>query len=96
MLKQIKMNLAHLEEQIEVIAKEMDSKLEDHNNQVELLPTIPGVGKDGAKAIIAEIGTDMEVFPVEKHLSSWAGMSPRSNASAGKKKAHEQGKETNT
>jgi transposase len=96
MLKQIKMNLAHLEEQIDVLDKEMDKKLEDHNEQVELLQTIPGVGKDGAKAIIAEIGTDMEVFPDEKHLASWAGMSPGSNESAGKKKAPGQGKETNT
>jgi transposase len=96
MLKQIKMNLSHLEEQIEMLDKEMDKKLEDHNEQVELLQTIPGVGKEGAKGIIAEIGTDMTVFPDEKHLSSWAGMSPGSNESAGKKKAPGQGKVTNT
>ena len=96
MLKQIKANLSHLEEQIEMLDKEMDKKLEDHNEQVELLETIPGVGKDGAKAIIAEIGTDMEAFPDEKHLASWAGMSPGSNESAGKKKAPGQEKGTNT
>jgi transposase len=94
MLRQIKTNLSHLEEQIDLLDKEMDKKLEDHNEQVDLLQTIPGVGKDGAKAIIAEIGTDMEVFPDEKHLASWAGMSPGSNESAGKKKAPGQEKET--
>ena len=37
--------------------------------------------------LIAEIGLDMEVFPTEKNLASWAGMSPGNNESAGKKKA---------
>ena len=53
----------------------------------ELLSTIPGVGKEGAEYIIAEIGNDMSVFEDEQHLSSWAGMSPGNNESAGKKKS---------
>lgn len=96
MLRQIKTTLSYLEGQIDLLDKEMDKKLEDHNEQLELLQTIPGVGKDGAKSIIAEIGTDMTVFPDEKHLASWAGMSPGSNESAGKKKVPGQGKGTNT
>lgn len=55
----------------------------------ELLQTIPGVGKDGAAYMLAEIGADMEQFPDQKHLASWAGMSPGSYESAGKKKAVE-------
>ena len=51
----------------------------------ELLTIIPGVGKDGAAYILAEIGNNMEQFPNEQHLASWAGMSPGSNESAGKK-----------
>ena len=96
MLKQIKGNLAHLESQVEILDKEMDNKLEEFNEQITLLQTIPGVGKDGAKGIIAEIGTNMDVFPDEKHLSSWAGMSPGSNESAGKKKVPGQQKGTNS
>ena len=42
-------------------------------------------GKDGAAYLLAEIGSDMAQFPDEKHLSSWAGMSPGSYESAGKK-----------
>lgn len=45
------------------------------------------MGKEAAVGIIAEIGTDMDVFPDERHLASWAGMSPGSNESAGKKKS---------
>ena len=53
---------------------------------IERLDEIPGAGKITAQAIIAEIGTDMNQFPDEKHLSSWAGVSPNANESAGKRK----------
>ncbi|WP_185968874.1 transposase [Carboxylicivirga sp. M1479] len=53
----------------------------------ELLTTLPGVGKEGAAYILAEIGNNMDQFPNEQHLASWAGMSPGSNESAGKKKS---------
>jgi transposase len=49
------------------------------------LQTIPGVGKDSAVSIISEVGTDMERFPNEHHLSSWTGLSPGNNESGGKK-----------
>jgi len=58
------------------------------------LQTIPGVGEIAAAGIIAEIGTNMEQFPNEQHLASWAGMSPGNNESAGKKKVVEQPMET--
>ena len=55
----------------------------------ELLATIPGVGKDAAAGIIAEIGNKMDQFPSAQHLASWAGMSPGNNESGGKKKVDE-------
>jgi len=54
---------------------------------VELLQTIPGVGERVAEAIISEIGVDMTRFPSDAHLSSWAGMCPGNNESAGKRKS---------
>ena len=54
---------------------------------VELLDSIPGVGEHVAHAIVAEIGVDMERFPSDGHLASWAGMSPGNNESAGKRKS---------
>ena len=62
----------------------------------ELLQTIPGVGKDAAAGILAEIGNDMSQFPSERHLASWAGMSPGNNESAGKKKVDASHTVTNT
>jgi transposase len=50
----------------------------------ERLDTIPGVGQRAAEVIIAETGADMSRFPSPAQLSSWAGMCPGNNESAGK------------
>jgi transposase len=54
---------------------------------VELLDSIPGVGAQVAQTIIAEIGVDMDRFPSDGHLASWAGLCPGNNESAGKRKS---------
>lgn len=54
---------------------------------LERLITIPGVGTDVARVIIAEIGLDMQRFPSADHLVSWAGLCPKLNQSAGKRKS---------
>jgi transposase len=52
------------------------------------LDTIPGVGRQAAEQILAEIGTDVKTqFPSAAHLCSWAGMVPGNNESAGKRKS---------
>jgi len=52
-----------------------------------LLTTIPGIGTLTAERIIAEIGIDMTAFPTPAHLTSWAGIAPGANESAGKVKS---------
>ena len=54
---------------------------------VELLESIPGVGKRTAQTIVAEIGVDMGRFPSAKHLASWAGVCPGNHESAGKRQS---------
>ena len=49
--------------------------------------TIPGVRARNAQVILAEIGTDMSVFPTSKHLASWAGQCPGNDRSAGKRRS---------
>ncbi len=53
---------------------------------IDRLVQIPGVDEIAAAAIVAEIGTDMSVFPSTKDIASWGGLSPGSNESAGKSK----------
>lgn len=54
---------------------------------VKLLDSIPGIGERTAQIIIAEMGADMSQFPSADHLSSWAGMCPGNNESAGKRRS---------
>lgn len=39
---------------------------------VDQLDEVTGIGREGAQAIIAEIGLDMSRFPTPGHLVSWA------------------------
>jgi transposase len=59
---------------------------------VELLDSVPGIGRTLAEQIIAEVGTDMSRFPSEGHLASWAKVCPGNNESAGKRKSGKTGK----
>ncbi|WP_206923063.1 transposase, partial [Alicyclobacillus suci] len=54
---------------------------------LELIDTIPGVGRRTAEQILAEIGRDMDQFPSAANLCSWAGLAPGNNESAGKRKS---------
>ena len=57
----------------------------EYEEAMEKLDEIPGIGKQSAETILAETGLDMSRFPSEKHLSSWAGLAPGNNESAGKR-----------
>lgn len=54
---------------------------------IELLQTIPGIGERVAQVIVSEIGAEMNRFPTERHLASWAGVCPGNHESAGKRKS---------
>jgi transposase len=55
---------------------------------VALLVTITGIQRRTAEVIVSEIGTDMGRFPSASHLSSWAGLVPGLNVSAGKRQGN--------
>jgi transposase len=69
------------------IDQEVDALVEPFRITVELLSTIPGVDELSACVILAEIGRDMSRFPTAGHLISWAGLCPRNNESAGKRRS---------
>src|SRR5262249_1833350 len=49
------------------------------------LDEIPGVNRLTIQNVLAEIGWDMSRFPSEAQLSSWAGLCPGNEESAGKR-----------
>jgi transposase len=68
------------------IDAEVAALLGPFQRQVMHLDTIPGVSEVTASVIIAEIGVDMSRFPTPEQLISWAGLSPRSDESAGRQR----------
>jgi len=80
-------NIDHFAKQITKIDKEIQRKMVPFQKESKLIRTIPGISEVNASAILAEIGIDMSQFPDEAHLSSWAGVCPGNNESAGKKKS---------
>src|SRR3712207_3408499 len=76
-----------LEVAIGEIDQEVETDLEPFRAAVRLLSSIPGVSALSAEVILAEIGTDMGRFPTAGHLLSWAGLCPRSDESAGKRRS---------
>jgi len=83
--------LAHLDfldEQIKrlsaAIGEHLDAQMADG---VTVAATITGVAQRTAEVMVAEIGTDMTVFPTARHLASWAGQCPGNDQSAGKRRS---------
>jgi transposase len=59
----------------------------DQADELERLDEIPGVGLQVAQGILAELGTDLTRFPSAAHASSWAGLAPGKNESAGRNRS---------
>jgi transposase len=80
-------HIDYLDEAIDELSGAIEEQLGPFAPAVELLCTIPGVGRRAAEVIIAETGGDMTAFPTAKHLASWAGMCPGNDESAGKRRS---------
>lgn len=59
----------------------------DYKTQMDHLCTMPGVDKQSATSIIAEMGVNMSVFQKDANLVGWAGFNPRNDMSNGKVKS---------
>jgi transposase len=78
-IEQLEVTIAAFDRRIEALAPFRDS--------IERLKEIPGFRKLSAQVLLAEIGTDMRRFPTAGHLLSWAGLVPRLDESAGKRRS---------
>ena len=76
-----------MEETIARFDHEIEVYCRPFEEAVELLDTIPGVGREAAEIILSEIGNDMSRFPTANHLAAWAGVAPGNNESAGKRRS---------
>jgi transposase len=76
-----------LDRAIAEVEREAGRVIDPFRAKAQLLTTIPGVSEIVAQSIVAEIGVDMSRFPTPGHLISWAGLCPRSDESAGKRRS---------
>lgn len=85
MLQFVLQSINHINHQIAQLEARMDQYTLRYKEQMQFLQSIPGVSRQVATGIIAEIGVDMNAFPSHAKLASWAGICPGNNESAGKK-----------
>lgn len=88
MIRAIRTSISNIEAEIDHLDREIEQRMQPFEVQIQQLCEIPGMDVTSVNELLAEIGVDMEVFPTAEHLTSWAGLAPGNNESAGKKKAH--------
>jgi transposase len=71
-----------IEQQIGQLDQEMAALLSQHQEAVQRLAEVPGLGVDSAQQIVAEVGATAATFPSGKQLSSWVGACPGDEESA--------------
>jgi transposase len=85
------MTLAELEvieRHMQQLDEELAALLRVHQDAVQRLAAVPGLGVDSAQQIIAEVGPTAMTFPTAKRLASWVGACPGHNESAGINHSH--------
>jgi len=87
-LRLLQVDRSHAQKQLDSVKERILEMEQTHYTiEVKLLDEISGIGQLTAQQIIAEIGTDMDKFETSDQLTSWAGLAPGNNESAGKKKS---------
>ena len=85
-LGEVLAHIEYLEGAIERFDRLIAEAIQPYTDQVGHLQSIPGVDRDAAETIVAEIGVDMTRFPTAAHLASWAGICPGNYESAEKRR----------
>ena len=86
MMKELLIHLDELNTHIKNLDDEIDNFMKPEEKQAsQAIQDVTGIGNTSAQAIISVIGTDMDRFPTDKHISSWAGLCPGDNESAKKR-----------
>jgi transposase len=77
-----------IERHIHQLDEELAQLLNDHQDAVERLAAVPGLGVDSAQQIITEVGPTAATFATAKRLASWVGVCPGHDESAGINHSH--------
>ncbi len=77
-----------IEDQIQQHDREMAGLIRPHQDAVQRLAEVPGLGVDSAQQIIAEVGPTAATFSSAKRLASWVGTCPGNEESAGVNYSH--------
>lgn len=75
------------EGEIAALDEEVERRMGPFQKALEQVDSVTGVGRRGAEEILVEIGKEMERFPTDAHIASWAKLCPGNNESAGKRKS---------
>lgn len=87
MLETLLDQVEFLEGQIARLDHRIEEQMGPFETAINRLDTIDGIDQRGAQNLLAELGPDMAQYPNADHLSSWAGMSPGNDESAGKRRS---------
>lgn len=87
LIKEVLEHIDDMTERIERMNTIVEECMKEYSNEIDKLIKMPGIGKTSAQIILAEIGQDMSRFPTEAHISSWCGVCPGNNESAGKRRS---------
>lgn len=82
LLQMILEELKLLERHMDDLDKEISTLLQSHQQAVQRLAEVPGLGVDSGQQIVAEVGVTAATFPSAKNLSSWVGSCPGEEKSA--------------
>ena len=80
--------LAHidsLDDIIDRVSAEIAERVRPFEQEIAQVDTVTGIGRRTAEVLVAEVGTNLTRFPTHRHLTSWAGLCPGNNESAGKR-----------
>lgn len=88
LLKMALEELQFIEQQRDQLEQEIAALLRHHEDAVQRLAEIPGLGVHSAQQIIAEVGATAPTFASAKNLASWVGAGPGDEESAEVSKSH--------
>src|SRR5262245_28201653 len=77
-----------IERHIRQLDEELARLLRVHQDAVQRLAAVPGLGVDSGQQIIAELGPTAATFATAKRLASWVGACPGHDESAGVNHSH--------